>query len=104
MEITERQERIEKAGRDLARKFDWDGVAILKAAEEALTDANFHHEAEIIHVMIDALEKHDQPGFTLTVSVSPEDDESTSDDDNDTPGWDGYQTSDWDDDRQDRRW
>lgn len=76
MDNTEKQERIEQAGRDLARKFDWDGLAILKVAEEALTHANFHHEAEIVHMMVDALEKYDQPGFTLTVSIEPEDDAS----------------------------
>lgn len=73
--MTENDEKIQQAASDLARKFDWNGESILKVTEAALTDANFHHEAEIIHMMIDALGKHDQPGFTLTVTILPEDDE-----------------------------
>lgn len=86
--MTEIEEKIQQAATDLARKFDWVGDSILKVAEAALTDANFHHEAEIIHMMIDALEKHDQPGFTLTVTILPDDDYPTDVDQDDDPDGD----------------
>lgn len=66
------QEQIQEDGGKLASKYGWDGLSILQICEAALTDANFHHEAEIIALMIEALSKHDQPGFTLVITVSEE--------------------------------
>lgn len=57
----------EERGRKLASDLGWDGLAILEAASEALTDANFHSEAGILAQMAAALKEHDQPDFTLTV-------------------------------------
>jgi len=68
----EHDEQLQAEGESLAKKHGWDGFAILQVCEAALTDANFHHEAEIIALMIEALDKHDQPGFTLVVTVPDE--------------------------------
>lgn len=68
----ERDEQLQVEGEFLAKKHRWDGLSILEVCEAALTDANFHHEAEIIALMIEALNKHDQPGFTLVITVPEE--------------------------------
>jgi hypothetical protein len=39
----------------VARHFEWDGEAILRTFEEALTDANFHAEAEKVAAVRAAL-------------------------------------------------
>lgn len=57
---------LEEEGRKLAVKTSWDGYDILIIAQAALTDANFHHEAAIVSQMIEALDKYDNPAFTLT--------------------------------------
>jgi hypothetical protein len=36
----------------LACHFGWNGVKVLKTAAEALEDANFHGECELVHRMI----------------------------------------------------
>lgn len=52
---------------DLSQQLKWNGFDILRVACEALTDANFHREAEVIEQMIKALEASDQlPTYTLT--------------------------------------
>lgn len=68
----ETNEQLQAEGENLAKKHQWDGLAILQVCEAALTDSNFHHESEIIALMIEALDKHDQPGFTLVVTVPDE--------------------------------
>jgi hypothetical protein len=45
----------EQLGTQLASKLRWDGTAILRVAEAALTDANFHTEAVIIRDLISKL-------------------------------------------------
>lgn len=60
-------ETLEETGRKLAVSQSWDGYNILVIAQAALTDANFHHEAEIIGQMIDGLDQLADPRFELTV-------------------------------------
>lgn len=67
------QDQIQADGSKLAGKYKWDGLGILQVCEAALTDANFHHEAEIIDQMIKALQADEQPAFTLTVIVDGND-------------------------------
>lgn len=66
------QEQIQEDGGKLASKYGWDGLSILEVCEAALTDANFHHEAEIIDQMIQALKNGNQPAFTLTITQPEE--------------------------------
>ena len=46
----------EALGLIVSHYFKWDGLAILKTLSNALEDANFHTENEIIQAMIDKLE------------------------------------------------
>ncbi len=45
----------EKIGKDIAFQCGWDGMAILRIAEAALTEANFHSEAIVIRGLISKL-------------------------------------------------
>jgi hypothetical protein len=45
----------EALGLLIARYFDWDGVAILETLYNALEDANFHTENQVIEAMIEKL-------------------------------------------------
>jgi hypothetical protein len=74
------QEQLQAEGEKLAKKHGWEGLAILKVCEAALTDANFHHESEIIDQMIKALENGDQPAFTLIVINSGANADESEDD------------------------
>ena len=47
--------REETLGRQLASWSSWDGVRILRVASAALTDANFHDEADQIDQMINQI-------------------------------------------------
>ena len=47
----------EAMGLLISHYFEWDGLKILKATYNALEDANFHTENEIIQGMIDKLER-----------------------------------------------
>jgi len=47
-----RDVEAEKLGRKVAREMKWDGVRIMFAFQEALTDANFHSEAKKVGDMI----------------------------------------------------
>jgi hypothetical protein len=60
-------EYAQDQGRALASKCSWNGDDILKICQAALTDANFHHEAEIIGQMLEAFDRMDQPTFVLTI-------------------------------------
>ncbi|MBZ0284462.1 MAG: hypothetical protein K8L97_27225 [Anaerolineae bacterium] len=52
---------------DLSQQLKWNGFDILRVALEALTDANFHREAEVIEQMLKVLETSDKlPTYTLT--------------------------------------
>lgn len=42
---------------ELSEWAGWNGVGILQVAIEALTDANFHQEAEILNKMVEAIEE-----------------------------------------------
>ncbi len=46
----------EAMGLLISKYFHWDGLSILKAFYEALEDANFHTENEVIQGMIDKVE------------------------------------------------
>lgn len=46
---------LEALGVELSRKCKWNGMDILEAAIAALTDANFHTEADILNQMADIL-------------------------------------------------
>ena len=50
---------LEKRGAELSRSCKWDGAEILAIAYHALTDANFHTEAEKVGALLEALE-HDE--------------------------------------------
>jgi hypothetical protein len=41
-------------GQAIAKLTGWDGFAIMEAMKAALTDANFHAEAEQVQKMLDA--------------------------------------------------
>lgn len=43
----------EAMGLLLSKYFEWDGLAILKAASDALEDANFHSENEVVLKLIE---------------------------------------------------
>lgn len=61
-------QEIEEMGRKLASSLQWNGINIMMAFSEALTDANYHHEAEVIDKMIAALEATDgEAHFELTI-------------------------------------
>lgn len=47
-----RDVEAEKLGKKVAREMEWDGVRIMFAFQEALTDANFHSEAKKVDDMI----------------------------------------------------
>jgi hypothetical protein len=49
----------EAVGLATARYFGWDGLQILRAAQYALEDANFHTEAGEVSDMADAVEAED---------------------------------------------
>lgn len=75
-------DHLSEEGQKLAVKHQWNGLDILRICEAALTDASFHHEAEIVDEMIRALENGDQPAFRLLV-IRPThitDDDTASDD------------------------
>lgn len=46
----------EKIGIQLSQSLKWDGMAILEVAVAALTDSNFHPEAQVINEMLKKLE------------------------------------------------
>lgn len=41
----------------VAHYFEWDGIAILKTAVEALTDANFHSESAVVGKLLKSVEE-----------------------------------------------
>ena len=47
----------EALGLIIAWYFEWDGLKILETSREALEDANFHTEAEVIEKQIDKIKK-----------------------------------------------
>ena len=47
-------------GRIVAAHFRWDGGAILRTASEALTDANFHTEAEAVSAIESVVMNYDE--------------------------------------------
>lgn len=49
------EKMLDDLGRDVAHKCHWDGLDIMTAFQAALTDANFHHEAEIVGFMMKSL-------------------------------------------------
>lgn len=62
------QFKYEDEGRELAKKHHWNGNEILAVCQAALTDANFHDEAEIVGQLLKALDDHYQPEYKLTVT------------------------------------
>lgn len=42
-------------GIELAKKYSYDGLAILRVARYALEDANFHHESKQVQEMINRI-------------------------------------------------
>lgn len=64
----ERAAELEMEGTLLAVKYKWNGDEILAVCQAALTDANFHREAEIIGQMLDAINRLADPVFELTVT------------------------------------
>lgn len=59
---------LERMGTALARDLSWNGVEVLQVAWSALTEANFHAEAEIIEQIAKALnESSVELKYTLTV-------------------------------------
>lgn len=61
-------ELAENEGQALASKCSWNGDDILKICQAALTDANFHREAEVIGKMIEAIDTSDDPHYLFAVS------------------------------------
>lgn len=61
-------QQLGQLGSDLATKLGWDGVQILQVAMEALTQANFHAEAEVLEQMVKFLEQTDEtPVYRLEI-------------------------------------
>jgi hypothetical protein len=61
-------EQLEELGRKIASQCDWDGLAILHVFSEALTDANFHREAEIVEQIEKNIETTEAtPHYELTI-------------------------------------
>lgn len=59
---------IENLGCGVSKELNYNGADILKAFEAALTDANFHNESEIVHMMRMALESDEgEVKFALTM-------------------------------------
>lgn len=62
------EQEIFNLGRDLAEQTRWTGSTILEICAEALTEANFHHESEIVKQMAQAIEEmDDNPQFKLEI-------------------------------------
>lgn len=60
---------LEMKGINISRELDYDGLAILKVAIAALTNANFHAEAEVLTEMLTALERTDNEcSYIFTVN------------------------------------
>lgn len=60
---------LEMKGIKLSAELGYDGLAILKVAIAALTDANFHAEAEVFTEMLTALERTDNEcSYIFTVN------------------------------------
>jgi hypothetical protein len=51
----------EAVGLLVARLFEWDGIAVMRAAQFSLEDANFHDEAVKVAAMADEIEKKEEP-------------------------------------------
>jgi len=51
---------IQEKGLELSKWTDGDGVTILDVAKLALTDINYHHEAQILHRMQKLIMKNEQ--------------------------------------------
>ena len=51
-----KQEELEQLGREVSHKCSWDGCDIMTVAIEALTDANFHTESEILEWMAECIQ------------------------------------------------
>lgn len=48
---------IENKGRELSRWAAYDGIVILQSTINALTDANFHQEADLLIKVVEAIEE-----------------------------------------------
>lgn len=58
----------DERGQELAAALGWDGISILETAIAALSDANFHAEAEILEKMANYLMQTDEtPVYTLEI-------------------------------------
>lgn len=53
---------VEAMGMLIARFFEWDGASILRAAQHALGDANFHGESAMVSAIADGVDKADDGG------------------------------------------
>ena len=62
---------VKRMGVDLSQALGYDGMKILEVSRDALTDSNFHPEAQIINEMIDFLNDDIHDFALITDTVSP---------------------------------
>ena len=62
---------VERMGVNLSEALEYDGIKILEVARNALTDVNYHHEAEILNEMLRFIEDDIQDFELITDTVSP---------------------------------